>query len=185
MNIQELLMVKAEQQFEKMSDDLNLEFDVHSTAERYVHDSYAVEDSVSTLLAIELQDDVPGRIIKFNLLAAAGLVASLVGGIAGATNPLILGSVIVSSITSLTGLFEKTTPSEGALFWIIYEMENHEGNLEDIQSQFITISNQLIEIEPDDFRPALRKLLDIGAIEQQGNLLKVIEKLVILWFKGN
>ena len=183
MDVNRILIQRAEQRFKELVEHINIKADAYDLAERYVQEAYIVEETADHLLAVELKDDTPSRLIKFNLLAAAGFLASLVGGIAGANNPVILGSVIVSSVAALTGLVEQTTRAEGVLFWSIYGMDEHQGKRNEVRARFNELSKQSSEVEAADFYAALRELIDIGIVQQQGELLKVTDKLVFLWFR--
>jgi hypothetical protein len=183
MDVNKILTQRAEQHFKELVAQIDIKADIHDLAGRYVQEAYTVEQTADHLLAVEIKDDSPTRLIKFNLLAAAGFLASLVGGIAGANNPVILGSVIVSSVASLTGLVEQTTRAEGVLFWAIYGIDGHQGKRSKVRARFNALSQQSSEVEAADFPAALRELIDIGIIEQQGDLLKVADKLVFLWFR--
>lgn len=177
MEITELLTKQEEYKFVDLVSKIDIQIDAHELSEQYVKISYEIKDSINKLLAIEIKEDTPGRIIKFNLLMAAGFVASLVGGIAGSNNPIVLGSIIVSSVVSLMGLVEKTSQSEGALFWIIYEMEGHSGDRRKVQSSFNSLCDRIEEIESGDFHAALRDLINRGIVEQQNQILRIAEKL--------
>lgn len=182
--IRELLLERIEQLFKNVAGEFKIKIDPHSIAEKYI-EFYTYETTDYNLIPFGGDENAPGSLIKLNLLAAAGFVASIITGIAGATIPLVVGCVIISSIASLNSLYEKTTHSEAVLFWVVYEMEKHLGSYSDIHNNFNSLCKEINGVEPEDFRPALNKLIAMRAIEQQGNLIKVSEKFVILWFRGN
>lgn len=183
MDIKKILTQRAEEQFNEFAQNLHLEVDTRDLAEQYIRESYIIEQAEDHLLAVEFTDNKPGRLIKFNLIAAASFIVGLIGGIAGANNPVVLGSVIVNSVISLNSLIEKTTKAEGALFWVIYEMDGHEGKRNNVQTMFNNYCIQIEEINSTDFHTALHELIDIGIVEQHGELLKVTDKIVFLWFR--
>lgn len=185
MDIIEILTKQTEEQFGEFAHNLNLKINPQDLAERYIRESCTIEPVENQLLAIELRGDKPGRLIKFNSIAAAGFIVSLIGGIAGANNPVVLGSVIVNSFISLSSLIERTTQAEGALFWVVYELNEHEGKRDKVQLIFNAYCKKTEEIKSADFHAALRELIDLGIIEQRGEILRITDKCVFVWYRDS
>lgn len=182
MDIEKYLVERIERHLEVLFEGERTRNDVSAVAATYVRDVYHI-DEPANLLAIELTDGAFSRMIRFDVLAAAGFVASLVSGVAGAGNPILLGCAVLASVGALGGVVEKTSKAEGLLFWAIYGMEGHQGTRQEIEVTFRSLCSGNSEVVVDDFSAALQGLIDIGVIEQQDGQLRVAERLVFVWFR--
>lgn len=182
MNEDILIAQKTEKFFEDFVNETKYEVVPGDLAAKFVQESFTFEESTRDLLAVEIKDNAATHLIEVNLLSAAGFVASVIGGIAGAANPVLLVCAILSSIASLSSLFDEASHAEGLLFWILYKRDQHTGKRVELQTKFSDMSTSIPEVGPGDFHSALSGLLDMGVIRQRGSSLEIAEKLVYIWF---
>lgn len=183
MDTKKILLQQTKYRLEQVLTRINTTLDVNDLAEKYVQEVYIIEPTAQNLLIVEVKDEDVSQVIKFDLLAAAGFVASLIGGVGGADNPLLLGAFIISSVSSFLGLFNQASSAEALLFWVLYNMVGHKGDRKMVQKNFESLCKESEEVEVADFFAALQRLMEMGVIKQRDNLLEIADKLVHIWYR--
>jgi DNA integrity scanning protein DisA with diadenylate cyclase activity len=159
------------------------ELEVLAVTEEYVDVAFKITRGEENLVVIAGDEQVPDRLIRFDVLAGAGFLASLVGGILSGRDPILLGTVIISSLAAITNLVDRATRSEALLFWVVFKAEGHRARRNEAQEQFAEYCRERPEIEPEDFHAALQELLSIGLLSQESDQVYVTEKMVFVWAK--
>jgi hypothetical protein len=119
----------------------------------------------------------PPEVIHYKPVAAAGLVASLVGGVLGAASWPLLGCAVVGCGASLQGIRGQVSPAEGALFWLICNSEDSCASREEARQLFNDACETCEGIIAEDFIPALQSLIRLGFINESAGKFRVVEKI--------
>jgi hypothetical protein len=119
----------------------------------------------------------PPEIFHYKPIAAAGLVASFIGGIVGASNWAVLGCAVVYCGASFQRVRSQVSPAEGVLFWIICNSKNSCTSRDEARQLFNEACKDCEGITAEDFTPALNSLTRLGFIKESNNKFEVVERI--------
>jgi hypothetical protein len=119
----------------------------------------------------------PPEIIHYNPMAATGLVASLVGGVLGASSWPLLGCAVVGCGAALQGIRSQISPAEGMLFWVISNSEDNCATREEARQLFNEACKDCAGVTNEDFTSALQSLIRLGFIKELDGKNCVVERI--------
>ena len=115
---------------------------------------------------------------RYNPIAGAGVVATLIAGTAGVSSFIVLGLCVLAAIIGTLGVRQELTRAQCALFWLIYINDDHRVKRSEAERKFLRIDEEKI-LKPEDFAPALAALLGLGCVVQTGDYLRTSESVWI------
>jgi len=182
-NMQEKIISLMKIHLERYLDDLNLDADPFELAVNYVGAAIEIERSTEDLIAVEVRDERPSRLIRFNPVAALGFMANLVAGVVVDLDPIVLACLVLSSLVSLDSLYDEISKAGGLVFWTIYQSPEHQGSRKEMQQKFAVNCDKYPEIEKEDFQTALSELTKLGTVNQTNDKLQIADKIVRIWHR--
>lgn len=126
------------------------------------------------------QNDNPIVIIKYDLIAACEALASLVGGIAGSSIPIVASCAVIAGLCALKGVKEEIPQSEGLILLILYEKRKLVVSRVELESAFNERIVSDSSIQKEDFESALLALQNLKCIESSKGSFWIKEKVIVI-----
>lgn len=181
MNLQQRIVNYLNDELSRIFKNTDINKSVRKTlASKLVDTAIEFKPSKSDRELVTIKDKgkkQPPEIIHYKPISAAGLVASLAGGVLGASSWPLLGFAVVSCGASLQGLRGRTSPAEGVLFWVICNSEDNCATREEAKLLFNEACNDCEGITTEDFTPALQSLIRLGFIKESSGKIVVVERI--------
>ncbi len=138
-----------------------------------------LKPSKEHLMTAEVRKGELTQVVHYDLVAAAGFLASLVSGIIGTGTPILLACAVIGCLTSLKGLRKLTSRAEGILFWAVYESHYHIASRKQAEERFKELCEVESSVSPEDFSAALQGLLDLCCIKESNGNLIVADQVIV------
>jgi len=135
--------------------------------------------STQYLMTVEIREGVVIEVVYYDAAAAAGFLAGLVGGVAGASNWIVLGCTVVACLASLKQVKRKVSHAQGALFWALYDSPVHRASREQARRRFEGLCGEDVRVRPEDFAPALQGLVALGCVSQGSGSLCIKDVVIV------